>query len=334
MSNQASAGQDANPITLTNSTATSYAQNGEIMSSTSLCHCVAFRLDDIQDYFLDNVQSEIIRKFEANNSSLTIGIIGHYFGQDKKLVQFVNDSLGQSKRTNFTIEIANHGWNHEDFATLNQDAQYSLMLESNQKIHDILGITPTVFIPPYNRFDEGTLHAANETGIQYISSNATLGNSIHPDYYSNLIVAPYQSTTQRLGISLLPSLASTGDLSPDNNLWLGYKSNQTFNALQKSVDQLGFAVVTMHPQEYSLRDGLNYTNQVDEEQMHELQLLIEKIHQTDLKIVTISEIQVMPQPAISSTPEFSTDFLLIYVLPIILIIATKPILMRLHKYTI
>src|SRR5438445_2613869 len=49
------------------------------------CKCVAFRLDDIQDYWLDSVQTKIIDTFKQKNASLTVGLIGNSFGSDIKL---------------------------------------------------------------------------------------------------------------------------------------------------------------------------------------------------------------------------------------------------------
>ena len=81
------------------------------------CRCVAFRLDDIQDYFLNKVQMEIINTFQKNNTNLTVGVIGNYFGNDTLLVDFVKEKL---KTNDHSLEIANHGWNHEDFTLLDK----------------------------------------------------------------------------------------------------------------------------------------------------------------------------------------------------------------------
>jgi len=72
------------------------------------CGCLAFRLDDIQDYFLREVQMEVINVFDRKDASLTVGVIGHYFGGDATLVQFVKDKAAN----NPSFEVANHGWNH------------------------------------------------------------------------------------------------------------------------------------------------------------------------------------------------------------------------------
>src|SRR5438445_5204601 len=55
-------------------------------SNVPNCQCVAFRLDNVQDYWLNNVQTKIIDTFQQKNASLTIGIIGNSFGNDPKIV--------------------------------------------------------------------------------------------------------------------------------------------------------------------------------------------------------------------------------------------------------
>ena len=53
------------------------------------CNCVAFRLDDVRDSFLNNAQIQIMKTFEKNNASLTIGIVGGQFGNDTKLINYI-----------------------------------------------------------------------------------------------------------------------------------------------------------------------------------------------------------------------------------------------------
>ena len=74
--------------------------------STESCQCVAFRFDDIQDYWLNNVQTKIIDTFQQKNASLTIALIANYLGNDQKLVNFINERV---QKNSPEIEIANHG---------------------------------------------------------------------------------------------------------------------------------------------------------------------------------------------------------------------------------
>ncbi len=49
------------------------------------CNCVSFRLDGLQDYWLNNVQYDLINLFSKNNIPLTVGVIVDSFGNDPYL---------------------------------------------------------------------------------------------------------------------------------------------------------------------------------------------------------------------------------------------------------
>lgn len=242
-------------------------------ADTDSCRCVAFRLDDIQDYYLNNVQMEIINTFQKKDASLTIGIIGNYFGNDQKIVSFVTEKL---KNNDPPIEVANHGWNHEDFTLFDKVGQSSLIKKTNEKVFKVLGVSPIGFITPFNVLNNDTLTALHENDIQYISANVTKDRP------------PYNISDDAL--YHFPGTALTGNLNDDDTDWLSTTHKETFAQVQGSLVNYGFAVVMLHPQEYSTREGLNYTNQVDLNQIHELELLIDEIRNSGLRIVAIKEI--------------------------------------------
>src|SRR5437660_12104509 len=122
--------------------------------ATESCHCIAFRLDDIQDYWLNNVQTKIIDTFQQKNTSLTIGIIENHVGQDPKITEYIKSKLVTETPK---IEIANHGWNHEDFTKFSREQQSILMKNTNDKINSLFGIVPSVFIPPFNTVNSNTM---------------------------------------------------------------------------------------------------------------------------------------------------------------------------------
>ncbi len=267
------------------------------------CHCVAFRLDDVQDYFLNQAQMEVIRTFEGNNASLTIGIIGNHIGDDKPLTTFLKDEIAQSRKIDNStmIEVANHGWNHEDFTLFDKEMQSELIQNSNSKIIEAIGVKPSVFIPPFNSLNNGTITAVHENGIQYISANATSYPPFLLQYENKSDYA--KGTSAADTIFHFPSTAATGYLNSDNRQWYGNLHNDTFKAIKEGTNKFGYAVVTMHPQEYSSRDGLGFSNEVDHAQIHELELLIDDIRGAGFKIVTISQIK---EAYGSSIPEFSS----------------------------
>ena len=169
------------------------------------CQCVAFRLDDIQDYWLNNVQMGIIDEFHKKDASVTIGIIGNYFGNDTKLVDFIKTGIQNSPE----IEIANHGWNHEHFSAYVESTQEFLLDQTDQKISSLLGIIPSGFIAPYDDINTDTIQALSAKKLGYLSANETIDRP------------PYKLS----GTTLyhFPYTAEIGAVSDNSADWVDYK---------------------------------------------------------------------------------------------------------------
>jgi hypothetical protein len=60
------------------------------------------------------------------------------------------------------------------------------------------------------------------------------------------------------------------------------------------LQEYGFAVVTVHPQDFAVRDELNYQNKFDARYIAELELLLDKIQNRGIKIATVREIRSHP----------------------------------------
>jgi peptidoglycan/xylan/chitin deacetylase (PgdA/CDA1 family) len=253
------------------------------LANENPCRCVAFRLDDVQDYFLINAQIQVINTFEKKNTSLTIGVIGNAFGNDPSIISFIRERITTSNTS--AIEVANHGWDHEDFTTFAKEQQSSLIQKSNEKIMQVLNVRPKVFIPPYNLVNNNTIAALLENDLRYLSANSTL---YPPSVLTNLRNDTLSSTE---GILHFPSEALTGDLNSDDTEWIGYTHETTFAAVNASISKLGYAVVTMHPMEFSLRNGTTYQNEIDQKQLYELELLMDDIKAAGFIVVTISQIE-------------------------------------------
>lgn len=251
--------------------------------SGCLCRCVAFILHDVQDYFLNNPQKKIINTFQETGSPITLGIIGNYFGNDTDLVNFIKDIVMKDnldKRGN-VVNIANHGWNHEDFRHFDKREQSSLIRKSNEKIAHVLStVKPREFIPPYGYFNNDTLYALKENNItQFSTIKKTVPFSI-PSFVKDLTIFYSNETHKRpdeVIIYWIPSTAQMGKLSNDNKNWLGLNRQQVLKEISDSLIKYGFAVVVIHPQEFSIRQGLNYKNQPDLQQINELKQLLETL---------------------------------------------------------
>ncbi|HXG07124.1 MAG TPA: polysaccharide deacetylase family protein [Nitrososphaera sp.] len=240
---------------------------------TPSCHCVAFRLDDIQDYFLNNVQLEVMEVFGRRNASLTIGIIGNYFGEDPIIVNYVKSRIDDP-----LLEVANHGWNHENLAEFSYDEQSELIKRTNEKIVSTLGTRPpVVLIAPYNILNTDTFSAAKDSGIRYISANVTYDPP------------PYEITGNQ-SLYRLPETALMGDLNEDDTYWITFDYRKVLAEVEYSLNHYGFAVVTLHPQDFAMREMLQYQNAVDKNHIKQLEMLLDEIEERRIKIVTISEI--------------------------------------------
>lgn len=234
------------------------------------CRCVAFRFDDVQDYYLRDVQIGVMDEFSKREVKVTLGIIGNYFGNDETLITYVRNGVESGH-----FEVANHGWNHESFIEYRKEEQSRLMDQTNNKVFGILGVKPLVFIAPYNAVNQDTFAAARENNILYISANMTTDR---PPYH------------QRDDLYHYPSAAITGDLNDDDTAWVGFEHQTTLSQIRQSVKDHGFAVVTMHPMEFAARNGLEYYNRIDENQIVELDALISGLQDEGFEIVAVGEL--------------------------------------------
>ena len=240
--------------------------------STSSCNCVAFRLDDIQDYWLDSVQTKIIDTFHQKNASLTIGIIGNHIGQDAKLIDDIKSKMGKTPR----LELANHGWNHEDFTQFSRDQQTIFMKNTNDQISSIFGIVPSIFIPPFNTVNADTMIAFLENNFQYISAD------VSQDAPSVLI--------KNARVYHVPGNAQTSNLTNNDNIWHPYDNRHLLVTVMSDIQQYGYSVVVLHPPEYAIRIHSHYANEVDKNQIKNLESLIDTMKNNGIKIVPLNQI--------------------------------------------
>jgi len=241
------------------------------------CNCVAFRLDDIQDYFLNKAQSAVIEKFKEKNVPFTIGVIGGLIGSDAYIVNVVKENLRNSN-----LEIASHFWNNSPIITFPKEQQDKLLKDTNQAIFNTFGVTPRVFIPPENAFDKSTIDLL-------IANNFT-----HMSASFNFDKPPFElsdSTFYRF-----PQATETAKLNEESNLWIVKNRNKIFDEVTSSVYNNGFAVVMMHPPDFAVNNLGLYKNEVNSTQIAELGLLIDEIIDYRYSIVPISQINLDSQP--------------------------------------
>lgn len=78
------------------------------------------------------------------------------------------------------FEPAVHGLTHHtwkqlprfgtEFAGLPQDKQYDILREAKDQVEQLVGRATSVFVPPWNSFDQATVRAARQAGFEMISA--------------------------------------------------------------------------------------------------------------------------------------------------------------------
>ena len=235
------------------------------------CNCVSFRLDGVQDYWLNNVQFELINLFSKNNVPLTVGVIIDSFGNDPYVVDLVRNEIKYNN-----LEIANHGLDSTPFTLFDKQKQNSMLKESTNKIYEKLNVSPKIFIPPENRFNDDTKKVLIENGFTHLS--ASMLNDSPPFLLEDESLYRF------------PEIASTGGYVPSQNRILGISHDKTFSDALEGIKKYGFAVITLHPQEFSIFKGGEYLNELNLEQIKELETLIEKIKTQNIDVVHLGQI--------------------------------------------
>jgi len=173
------------------------------------------------------------------------------------------------------LEIANHGLIHVPFSAYDKQKQDSMLKESTNKFKEILNVSPKLFIPPENRFNDDTKQVLIENGFTHLSASM----------YDDSPPFPLESDS----LYRFPEIATTGVYVPSQNRILGVSSDRTFSDALDGINQYGFAVITMHPQEYSVFNGI-YLNELNLDQFKELETLIEKIKSHNIDVVHLGQI--------------------------------------------
>ena len=86
-----------------------------------------------------------------------------------------------------------------------------------------------------------------------------------------------------------PTTASSGYIE-QGKAWHGIPANQTMADVKFSIRDYGFAVVLLHPRDYSNNDGWAYSDEINIPQYFELNDLIDEVRDFGLKIVLIDDI--------------------------------------------
>ena len=255
------------------------------ISSNYGCQCVVFRIDDIQDYWIDQAQIAAMDLFISKNLTLSVGLIMDDIGNDTILTEKVEEGLDRN-----LFELALHGWDHEDFTTFDLQQQKDLIKKANEKTQILFGNKSQVFTPPYDQFNHNTLKALNDLNIKILSSSLQAENDLNEgkDIF-NLKVKMINSGSVGDGIYHLPSTVSFYDYEDENRTKESLQD--ILNKVDDSISKYGYSVITIHPQDFAKLDEQGeFIDIVDREQVEDLSLLIDTLKSKNISASSFSAI--------------------------------------------
>lgn len=127
------------------------------------------RIDDPHADFYTDVVIKMTNDANSLNAPVVLAVIPHDLEKDGKLYDFLEMS-------NCKIEIALHGWDHSanppEFSNLSMKDAYIRIQRGKSVLEKVTEEPLVTFVPPENKYSEGTRQAALNAGFKVISSEA------------------------------------------------------------------------------------------------------------------------------------------------------------------
>jgi peptidoglycan/xylan/chitin deacetylase (PgdA/CDA1 family) len=274
-----------------------FTQKETESSPQTTCYCVAFRLDDVQDSFVDAAQVAAMNIFFSKAQPLSLALIMNYIGNDSRIV----DKVMEGSKTGL-FELGIHGWDHVDYTKLSASEQKKTLDMANNKMKRIFGNISQLFVPPYGYFNNDTLEAMNEQGIKILS--ATLSSEINFDNgrsifnYSGERARNLSSMSAKVHNNVeaplplhVPGLVSYKDY--ENGKPIKNPVGNMMKTVNDNIEKYGYSVIILHPQDFAYQDAngtISEENRVNTTELNELSQVIDIFSSENKRITTLSEI--------------------------------------------
>jgi peptidoglycan/xylan/chitin deacetylase (PgdA/CDA1 family) len=276
----------------------------EANSVNSKCNCIVFRLDDIQDYWLNSVQSAVMDLFMSKGQNLSLGLIMHIVGNDSKIVDKIKTGLDKG-----LFELDAHGWDHINYTKLSQNEQKQSLNNASMKMEKMFGTNPAVFIPPFDTFNNDTLSAMKKLGMNIISSG--LPEESRFDQNRSIFIANHVgiNNSKMLAQKLLDNeMKKDMNNKPasvvyhlpgtiffkdfQNGKWVKTPVDDILSNSSRNIAKYGYAIVVLHPQDFAnTTNGTTVpTNLINKAEITDLARLIDEFVSRNVKIMPFHKV--------------------------------------------
>lgn len=231
------------------------------------CNCVGFKIDNLQDYWLNDVQNNLINTFSENKVPVTVSILGKFFGSDPKTVDFLKRQIQDKK-----IDVAIRGWELVDHSPYETEEQSSSIEQTNNQISKKLGMQSEIFSPPFGKFNNHTIDALKQNNIAYISAMITTDMLNVKSYPRHIPETSY-----------LPNLLD------DDPFLQGTVVEKMMLKIEDQQKKYGYALISIQPSDFAIHDD-EFKNQINEDRMKLLEELINTLKKNNIKIISLTDI--------------------------------------------
>jgi peptidoglycan/xylan/chitin deacetylase (PgdA/CDA1 family) len=275
-----------------------FARTSSITGTTasSSCKCIVFRMDDIQDDWLNSAQVAVMNLFLSKNQSLSLGLIMHIVGNDSKIVDKVKEGFHKG-----LFELDLHGWDHINYTKLNENQQRDSLSQANAKMERLFGAKSIVSIPPYDVFNNDTIKAMGELGIKIISSGPAEEDSF--DQNRSVFVANgSRATTTTIthdnnkgpinkSITIYHLPATIFFKSFDDTKWVKTPSKDIIGNVTRNIARYGYGVIVLHPQDFAKPvNATTFSNSIDQKEVLDLSKLIDFFLSNNIRIMSFNKV--------------------------------------------
>jgi peptidoglycan/xylan/chitin deacetylase (PgdA/CDA1 family) len=255
--------------------------------SIKSCNCVIFRMDNIQDGWLEQGQISPMNIFLSKNQSLSLGLIMNSIGNDPNIIDKVKEGFNKG-----LFELAIHGWNHVPYDNLTEQEQKQSMDMANEKLYSIFNIKSNIFIPPENAFNNDTLKALEQSGFKIISSARYSENTVDEGKSifnaSDITKIKGNGTLKNPSIFHIPETIAYADYI--NGSWITEPLNEIIGNVTNNINKNGYAIITLHPQNFVKYENNTFFDAVDNSQIKKLSDLIDYFMSKNIPIASYSKI--------------------------------------------